>query len=223
MKVLGFVFSPRPTASAHFEQLRRRFRRQYWILLHLKNFGFTHDELCKVYRTIVRPTADHLCVVYHSLLTDYQDEELDRCQAHALRCIFGKDMSYKKMREMAGVGTLRERREELCDKFAAKCLKSTLYREWFPERQVQGASRGAEKYQEHFARCDRLRNSTVFYMRRRLNGKPGKRWGPGTRCDGLGEQGLTSVSILAGHVSGGFHFDTKVGTMLRRPWGTVFQ
>ena len=75
MKVLGFVFSSRPTVSAHFEQLRRRFRRKYWILLHLKNFGFTQDELCKVYRTIVRPTADHLSVVYHSLLTDYQDEE----------------------------------------------------------------------------------------------------------------------------------------------------
>ena len=66
----------------------------------------------------MRLVFDHCSVVYHSLLTDAQDEMLDRCQAHTLRYIFGKDMSYKKMREKAGVCTLRERRQDLCDKFA---------------------------------------------------------------------------------------------------------
>ena len=73
-----------------------------------------------MYRTIIRPVADYCSVVYPSMLSDEQDEVLDRCQAHALRCIFGKDLSYEKMRELAQVTTLRQRRIELCDKFANK-------------------------------------------------------------------------------------------------------
>ena len=176
MKVLGFVFSGKPTAAAHVEALRKKFRKRYWILLLLKNFGFNQEELCKVYRTIVRPVADYCCVVYHSLLNDRQDELIEQCQSHALRCIFGKDMSYSKMREKAAVGTLRQRREELCDKFAKKCAGDPLFSRWFPLKNTR-SGRGSEKYLESFARCDRLRNSPLFYMRRRLNGKAGKTYG----------------------------------------------
>ena len=180
MKVLGFNFSSKPTVTAHVELLRRRFRRRFWILLHLKNFGFNQMELSKVYRTIVRPVADHCSVVYHSLLTDWQEEVLEQCQSHALRCIYGKDMSYKKMMEKAGVSTLKLRREELCDKFAAKCVKHPFFSDWFPEKTGRRTSRGCGgKYLEEFARCERLKNSPVFFMRRRLNGKPGKM--PGLR------------------------------------------
>ena len=38
-------------------------------------------------------------------------------------------------------------------------------------------SRSSQKYKEEFARCDRLKNSPLYYMRRRLNGKEGKTYG----------------------------------------------
>ena len=177
MKVLGFIFSGKPDVTAHFLSLKKKIRRRYWVLIHLKKFGFTEDELAKVYRTIVRPVIDHCCVVYHSLLKDYQDEELDRMQAHALRLIYGKDLSYHRMRELAGVPTLRDRRIELVDKFSAKCVKSERFRSWFPEKVAGRASRRSEKYLESFARCERLKNSPLYYMRRRLNGKEGKVYG----------------------------------------------
>ena len=50
-----------------------------------------------MYAVFIRPVIEFCCVVYHSLLNDRQDELIDQCQAHALRCIFGKDMSYSKM------------------------------------------------------------------------------------------------------------------------------
>ena len=53
-----------------------------------------------------------------------QDELFDGSQAHAFCCIFGKNVSYEKMRELVDVPTLRQRRVELCDKFAKKCLKT---------------------------------------------------------------------------------------------------
>ena len=59
----------------------------------------------------------------------------------------------------------------------------------------RAASRGTHTYQETFARTDRLRNSPVHYMRRRLNGKEGRTYGERTRryCDTLGD-GIGLVS-----------------------------
>ena len=84
---------------------------------------------------MIRPVADYACVVYHSSLTDAQDEELDRLQNHALKCIYGQ-FSGRKLREMAGITTLRERRETLCDKFAGKLLGNPLFLHWFPLKET---------------------------------------------------------------------------------------
>ena len=84
------------------------------------------------------------------------------------------------MRDLAGVTTLRERRVQACDKFAKKCLSSTRFSGWFPYKQSLRGRRG-EVFQEEFARCDRLRNSPLFYMRRRMNGKEGKKYGERNR------------------------------------------
>ena len=132
IKVLGFHMSDRPNVAAHVEALRKQFRQKYWVLFHLRRHDFTTEELCKVYRNIIRPVADYCSPVYHSMLTDEQDEILERCQAHALRCILGKAITYARMREIAGVTTLRQRRVELTDKFTQKCLKNPRFSSWFP-------------------------------------------------------------------------------------------
>ena len=139
----------------------------------------TQEELCKVYQNIIHPVADYCAVVYHSMLSDEQDELLDQCQAHALQCIFGKDKSYAEMRKLAGITTLRQRRVELCDKFAKQRLKNPRFLGWFP---VKSGLRSSQRtatgiYQERYARCDRLKNTPVYYMRRRLNGGVGKKYG----------------------------------------------
>ena len=159
----------------------RRFRQKYWILIHLRRFGFTEEELAKVYRTVVRPVADYCAVTYHSMLTDEQDEALDRCQSHGLWCIYGPGVSYCEMRRRADVNTLRQRRIEQCDKFAAKCLKNSRFAGWFPLREGRSSQRTGEKYVEFYARCERLKNTPLFYMRRRLNGKIGKTYGERNR------------------------------------------
>ena len=76
---------------------------------------------------------------------------------------------------MAGITSLRDRRVELCDKFANKALK-TRFARWFPLRPGR-STRVSEVYLEEYARCNRLLDSPLFYMRRRLNGKEGKKYG----------------------------------------------
>ena len=177
MKVLGFHLSSRPTVHAHVNALCKRMRRQYWVLYNLRKAGFDDDELPRVYRTCLLPILDYCSVVYHSSLTDDQDQKIERLQAGALRCIYGYTVAYSLMREKAGVTTLRERRVVACDKFAEKCA-SGRFSDWFPRREAgRRGARNSEVYLEEYARCNRLRDSPLFFMRRRMNGKEGKRYG----------------------------------------------
>ena len=180
IKILGFHMDSRPTCHAHVDALRRRMRERVWILRHLGKAGFNKTELATVYKTVIRPVVDYCSVVYHSMLTDEQDQQVERLQSQALKSIYGFGVSYADMRERAGVTTLRARRVELCDKFARKALANPRYEHWFPERTGR-QGRHAEQFQELPARTDRLFNSPLFYFRRRLNGKEGKSYGERNR------------------------------------------
>ena len=178
MKVLGFHFSDRTGVSKHVVETIKKVRQKYWVLYHLRKLGFSEEELVMVYKSNLLPVFDYCCPVYHSLLTDIQDQALEAAQVGALRGIFGYGLSARKLREKAGISTLRQRRIELTDKFAVKCAASERFAAWFPIREGRSSGRNAGlKYREDFAKCDRLRNSPLFYMRRRLNGKEGKAYG----------------------------------------------
>ena len=81
MKVLGFHLDSRPSVHAHVRALKMRMREKYWVLRHLGRAGFTEDELARVYCTVVRPVLDYCAVVYHPMLNDEQDQDVERMQA----------------------------------------------------------------------------------------------------------------------------------------------
>ena len=177
MRVLGFDLSNRPTVHAHVNSVIKRLRQRSWSLRHLKKLGLSVEHLVKVYSSLLLPMADYCDYVYHSLMTDEQDYDLEAAQVAALRSIFGPRISGRRMREQSGLLTLRERRIRHSDKFAEKCINNPRFSSWFPLKQGRTSARNPEKYQEQFARCDRLRNSPLHYMRRRMNNKPGKTYG----------------------------------------------
>ena len=79
---------------------------------------------------------------------------------------------------IGGMETLRERRESLAMKFAEKCVKAPVFQKWFPLKTARRSTRnGGEVYLEEKARCERMKNSPMYYFRRLLNGKPGKTYG----------------------------------------------
>ena len=181
MKVLGFTFSDRPSVGLHVEETVRGMRWRKWVLTHLKKIGFNNEELVAVHRSLLLPIADYCAPAYHSLTTDLHDQQLEQAQTAALRCIFGYGKSARKLRQLSGLKTLRERRIELCDSFARKCVASERFRSWFPLNNARRSGRNSEIYKEFQAKNDRLKNSPLFYMRRRLNGKEGKTYGERNR------------------------------------------
>ena len=120
----------------HVQYIVKAMRSRYWTLRNLKRNGFNTEELIQVYKTILRPVVEYGCPVFHSSLTDRLDERIERLQDHALKCIFGPELSARRLRGLAGLSTLRERREEIVHEAAelerkslprARDLKIPLY------------------------------------------------------------------------------------------------
>jgi hypothetical protein len=170
LKLLGYTFDDTPTARAHVKATINKARRRLWILRHLAKFGFDQEELVQVYKSQIRSVVEYCSVVYHSLLTGEQAQALESFQYQALKCIFGVGESYRSLREKSQLELLSERRLSAVDKFTVKCLARD-FKHWFPLNTSTRVTRKREVYREEYARCDRLRHTPIFFMRRRLNEK----------------------------------------------------
>ena len=98
-------------------------RRRFWVLRHLRPFGLSEDKLLSVYKSVVRSVIEFTSLVYHSMLTKEQSNDIERLQMQALKCIYGLQYTYSSILQKTGLSTLEERRIEACDNFAMKCIR----------------------------------------------------------------------------------------------------
>ena len=119
----------------------------------------------------MRPVIDFASVTYHSMLTDEQSEKLEQLQQRALKIIYGTNIGSSERLERSGLQELRIRRENMFVKFAIKCSKNPKIKDsWFPLAEENNYNlREVTKYREEIARTDRLKNSPIYRMRKRLN------------------------------------------------------
>ena len=107
---------------------------------------------------------------YGPMLTKEMSDELESIQKRACKLIFGWDSSYKELLEENKIESLEERRKKLILNFAVKTQKNPRFKDWFPEKEYEGLNlRKEKKYQELFARTERLKKSPLYHMRRALN------------------------------------------------------
>ena len=130
----------------------------------------TSEELVEVYKMNIRAVIEYCAVVYHSLLTGEQSALLERLQYRALKCIYGINQSYRALLGESGLEDLKTRRQTALEKFAKKA-QAGKFGHWFPKRNLVRPLRDQKEYLEETARCDRLKNSPIFAMRRVLNGE----------------------------------------------------
>ena len=93
LKLLGFHFGTEPTVSKHVQEIKRKFRSRLWSLIHLRRAGFKGSQLFKMYCVFIRPVIEFCSVVYHSMLTVTQSEELERIQRQVTKLCFGWEKS----------------------------------------------------------------------------------------------------------------------------------
>ena len=171
LKILGFLFSPKPDISAQYSAMQLKFRRRVWVLRHLKKANISSSDLLKLYQSLILPVLDYTAVVYHSMLNRSQEAGLESLQKLALKIIYGKTgVSYTSLLELAAIETLKDRRIRLTDKFIQKTSANTKYNDWFPTKVLSDHNLRQERiYKENRAKTSRLYNSPLYYYRRRLN------------------------------------------------------
>ena len=107
---------------------------------------------------------------YHPMLTSELSDSIESIQKRASKIIFGWNTNYDVLVESGKLETLHDRREKLTLNFAKKAANDPRFEHWFPRRNYGELNLRREvKYEETFARTERLRKSPLHYMRRALN------------------------------------------------------
>ena len=78
-------------------------------------------------------------------------------------------MEYAELLKIAGIESLKTRRDINFAKFTKKTSENKKYQHWFPKNPSERANRKTTIYKEEIAKGTRLYNSPIFTMRRILN------------------------------------------------------
>ena len=145
-------------------------RRKLWTIRHLKKAGMGVDDVLKIFNVIVRSTLEYAVPTYHPMLNIDLRDRIESIQKRACRIIFGWNCNYDKLVEDGKVELLETRREKMTLNFAKKCISNDRFKHWFKEKtRSEYNLRTEDKYEELFARTERMKKSPLFYMRRALN------------------------------------------------------
>ena len=171
LKLVGFTFCEKPDASEHVQQIREKFRVRVWMLYHLKRAGFKGRTLYRLYCCYLRTVIEYCSVVYHSLLTAGQSEDLERIHRQAVRICYGAENQTRDIMATEGIETLRTRRERRCDVFIRKISCNPQFAgRWFRGRPDAGHDlRRRREIFEPRSGTARWFNSPLSFLRRRAN------------------------------------------------------
>ena len=171
LKLVGFTFCDRPDASGHVAQIKEKFRVRVWMLYHLRRSGFRRRQLYRLYCCYLRTVIEYCSVVYHSILSCGQREDLERIHRQAIRICYGHDIVVGAVMAEEQIKTLEARRIRRCDTFIKKAAQNpTFAGQWFRARPELGHSlRRRITIFEPRAETNRWFNSPLSFLRRRAN------------------------------------------------------
>ena len=166
-KLLGVVISDDLKWDENTDLLVKRAYARMELLRKITSFGTSREEKKNIYILYIRSILEQSCVVWHSSLTDENGQSLERVQKAAMKIILGRQYTnYEEALEKLDLQPLTERREELCLKFAKKCLRNNKVKDMFPlsEKPHLMDLRNSEKYVVKHANTERLKKSAIPFM-----------------------------------------------------------
>ena len=171
-KLLGVIVSDDLKWEENTQYLVKKANARLELLRKVASFTTSVAEKKTIYVLYIRSILEQSCVVWHSRLTNENSEDLERVQKAALKIILGNSYTnYEEALIKANLDSLKDRRVELCKKFALKCIKNEKMQHMFPTKNKQHAmkNRQEEKYIVNYAKTGRLKDSAIPFMQRLLN------------------------------------------------------
>ena len=174
-KLLGVTLSSNLSWSPHIDDITRRATKKLWVMLRFKTLGGTRKQMLSVYQLRVRSTLEFAAPVFHSGLTQDQSRQVEMVQKKAFAIILGENYrSYESALEILDQERLETRRTKLCLNFALKCTQSPQHNHMFPlNPNFRENMRHTKKYKESHCKTSRYYKSSIPYMARLLNKRPG--------------------------------------------------
>ena len=171
-KLLGTIISDDLKWNLNTANLVKKANLSMEILRRIASFGAPVKDLKQIYFLFVRSLLEQSAVVWHSGLSQDNTNDLERVQKSAVKIILGNEYTnYENALSKLGMTKLSDRRDELCLKFASKCLKNKKTKDMFPENKKthKMKTRKSEKYFVQMAATERLKRSPIIYMQTLLN------------------------------------------------------
>ena len=171
-KLLGTIITNDLKWDQHTAHIVKKANSRMELLRRVASFGTSVEDLKNIYFLFVRSQLEQSAVVWHSSLTEDNKHDLERVQKSAVKIILGeKYKTYQQALSELGIDTLDVRRENLCIRFAKKCVKNDKTAQMFPLKEKKHAmqTRKTEKFEVQNANTDRLKDFALIYMQNLLN------------------------------------------------------
>ena len=141
------------------------------MIRRLKLLGADKEMLLEMYELHVRSILETAVPLWHSGLSISDSNKIERVKKMAFSIILGFSYkSYKNAIKILKVGSLKERRVQLCLNFAKKCTKTSEHSDLFQKMKINRPNtRSKKSFIEHNCRTKRYYDSAVPYLTRLLN------------------------------------------------------
>ena len=171
-RLLGVQVTDDLKWNRNTEILVKKANQRMQILRKASEFTSKISDRRQIYILYVRSILEQSCVVWNSSLTQENIQDLERVQKAAVRVMLGqKYTNYEDGLEQLNLKKLSERRNELCLRFAKKCLENEKTQLYFPlkVRKHQMKTRKPHKYSQNKVKTNRLQSSAIPMMQKQLN------------------------------------------------------
>ena len=171
LKLLGFHINSSCSMTEQVKALVGKFRKRFWSLIHLRGAGISGDRLFRLYICLVRPVLEVNSVIFHSMLSKQQSNEIEKLQKKVIRLCYGQFYCYETIRNTLSIESLVDRRVKAVKRFVSKALKNDRFSDkWFVRRpEVDTELRRRDPFIVRRARTEKYRNSPLLSMQRVAN------------------------------------------------------
>ena len=158
-KLLGYWFTHDMKTRKHIDHILKIAYKRLWAIRKLKKAGISDIDILHFYNMKIRSVLESNCVVFHSMLTLEETQDIERIQKIVVKIILEhKYIDYIQGCLVLGITTLKLRRIKLCLNFGLKCLSNSKFKNLFqPNSNL--TVRNPDKFDIPLAKTTRYCNS----------------------------------------------------------------
>jgi hypothetical protein len=163
-KLLGIQASSDLKWQKQIDTVYSKASKKLYTVIMLSRAGLKQEDLVLVYCTRIRPILEYACQLWHPGLTKEQSGCLESIQKRVLKIIY-RDLNYQEALAIAGIPTLKQRRNDMCNKlFTQMQNKDHRLHKLLPNKKENCHSlRKINKYETIKCKTNRYKHSFVPY------------------------------------------------------------